>query len=103
MRDWVAHCFRNYAVFKGRAGRPEYWWFWVFLTSIGIVINVVKAASPTLGIALSWIWAAVTVVPHLAVASRRLHDVGRSFWWAVAPALTLLPILIIGFTKPAAV
>jgi uncharacterized membrane protein YhaH (DUF805 family) len=22
---WVVYCFRNYAVFKGRASRPEYW------------------------------------------------------------------------------
>ena len=26
----VARCFRNYANFKGRAARPEFWWFLVF-------------------------------------------------------------------------
>ena len=28
MWGWVKHCFANYAVFNGRAGRPEYWWFY---------------------------------------------------------------------------
>ena len=26
MSGWVSYCFRNYAVFGGRAGRPEYWY-----------------------------------------------------------------------------
>ena len=28
----ISHCFSNYANFKGRASRSEFWWFFLFVT-----------------------------------------------------------------------
>ena len=40
MWDWVARCFDKYAVFRGRASRPEFWWWNLFqlLANIAIVL-----------------------------------------------------------------
>ena len=40
MWGWVKHCFSNYAVFNGRAGRPEYWWFYLFTFLGSFVIGI---------------------------------------------------------------
>jgi uncharacterized membrane protein YhaH (DUF805 family) len=94
MWAWVVHCFRSYAVFKGRASRPEYWWFYLFVVIVNVPIYWLADAAPRIGIALSWLWGALLIVPSLAVMSRRLHDTGHSFWWGSAPFLALLPVLV---------
>jgi uncharacterized membrane protein YhaH (DUF805 family) len=100
MLQWIVHCFRNYAVFKGRAARPEYWWFY-FLFFLGhLPIQFAIRAAPVLGWSLWWLWAGLTFIPFLAVTSRRLHDTGYSLWWYAVVFLPLIPIMSVGITKP---
>jgi uncharacterized membrane protein YhaH (DUF805 family) len=87
-------------VFKGRASRPEYWWFYLFILLGNLVVQFAIHAVPTLGRSLWILWAALTFIPSLAVASRRLHDTGHSFWWYSALYLPLVPIMILAVTKP---
>jgi uncharacterized membrane protein YhaH (DUF805 family) len=89
----VASCFRNYATFSGRAGRPEFWWFTLFVLIVAVGLILVER--------LIWqhqqvgwlvlIWTLITLLPHLAVGCRRLHDCGRTGWLQL-----LLIILCIG-------
>lgn len=103
-RAAVASVLHRYAVFDGRAGRPELWWFvlvqvvvvavpqWLGWTAlvvgavvggdVGRVFAVVGGCGLVLGLAVG----AVLLVPSLAVGVRRLHDTGRSGLW-----LLLLP------------
>jgi len=90
----VKRVFQKYAVFTGRASRSEYWWW--FLAS-GLASAVLNSISPTFvngqvtgSSALGGVWFLATVVPSLAVAVRRLHDVNLSGWLLL---LTLLPVL----------
>jgi uncharacterized membrane protein YhaH (DUF805 family) len=90
----VASCFRNYANFRGRARRSEFWFFrlFLFLVFIGlfVVIGVIGAAAGRphepnpiatfLGFAIIIFWLAI-FIPDLAVTVRRLHDTDRSGWW----------------------
>jgi uncharacterized membrane protein YhaH (DUF805 family) len=46
---------------------------------------------------LSCVWALLTTVPFLAVTSRRLHDSGRSFWWAGAWYAGIAILMTTGF------
>ena len=84
----IALGFSKYLDFTGRASRPEFW-FWVLFAVIGaIVTNALDAAfvvyhhgiSP-LNSPLSNIFTIVALLPSLAVAIRRLHDVDRTGWW----------------------
>ena len=81
----------NYATFKGRARRSEYWFIQLFL----IITNVAVAAIDLAlmngdvdrfianggGGIVGLVWILVTIVPALAVLVRRLHDTGKSGWW----------------------
>ena len=93
----------KYATFSGRASRPEFWW-WILavflLTALTQLIDAFLMApmlgfdvgSETAGQPLSMLVSLILFLPGLAVAARRLHDIGRSGWW-----LFLYLIPIIGF------
>jgi uncharacterized membrane protein YhaH (DUF805 family) len=63
-----------YAQFTGRASRSEYWWFYLFTV-------LATAAADTFGGTVGNLASLVFFLPSLALAARRLHDVGRSGWW----------------------
>tara|TARA_Y100001958_G_C21189723_1_gene518109 strand:- start:626 stop:997 length:372 start_codon:yes stop_codon:yes gene_type:complete len=88
----ISHCFNNYANFKGRASRSEFWWFNLFVLGLEFAANIWDAA---LGDSSGWGVAYVlvllgTTIPVLAVGARRLHDLNKSGWFQ------LLAITIIG-------
>ncbi len=97
----VRSCLNQYAGFQGRAPRSEFWWFWVFTLLVEVaafVIGTMLLAGSITATQVSggqfdalyffagpnWLSAVVhlaLILPSLAVAVRRLHDVGRSGWW----------------------
>lgn len=93
----VSSCFKNYSTFSGRAPRSEYWYWtlFVFLVNFGasffdVVLGIGFVEGSGNG-PLSLIATFALLLPGLALVSRRLHDLDRSFWWA------LLPFTVIGF------
>jgi uncharacterized membrane protein YhaH (DUF805 family) len=76
----VATCLGKYATFRGRASRPEFWWFWLFVFLSNVAAVVVDSALGTPFVVTAIVVLAL-VVPGLAAAVRRLHDTGRSGWW----------------------
>ena len=84
--DYIKKPFVNYANFKGRASRKEFWYFTLFnllVTTFLVVLNV--------GL-LIFIYFAIVFIPSLSVSVRRLHDVNKSGWW-------ILPGVLINFLK----
>lgn len=81
--DAVRICFIKYADFAGCASRPEYWW-WSLFTLIGTLALQVVSDHLALGFSIA------TLVPGVAVTSRRLHDTDRSGWWQL---LWFLPLV----------
>jgi len=86
--------FDRFAQFTGRAGRAEYWWFFLanFLLSIGLTIlgqaaDVFSILNFLVGIAL--------LIPSLAVAVRRLHDTSRSGWWILIALIPLIGVIVL--------
>lgn len=75
----VKSCFHNYASFKGRAGRSEYWFFalFVFLISIAVEVSVVLFDQSTVTVS-GIVTGLFFFLPSQAVCVRRLHDVGKS-------------------------
>jgi uncharacterized membrane protein YhaH (DUF805 family) len=84
----ISSGFSNYVNFSDRAIRSEYW-YWVLFIILGeIVTSIIDYA---IGINLTTgIFGLVTLLPSLAVAVRRLHDIDRSGWWIL---LALIPIV----------
>lgn len=92
MMSYYLNCIKNYATFSGRARRKEFWMFFLFnliftfvISFIGNLINFTY---------LSTIYSIFIFLPSLAVAVRRLHDIGKSGWWI----LWLRIIEVVGFT-----
>ena len=78
----------NYANFDGRARRKEYWMFVLFNTIISIALSVIGGM---MGASiLSTIYSLVVLVPSIAVAVRRMHDVGKSGWFILIPIYNLI-------------
>ena len=70
----ISTCLRQYATFAGRASRPEFWWFFLFVWLVDTLVTI--AYEPLGGV--FWL---VMLVPYLAVGTRRLRDTDHSPWW----------------------
>jgi uncharacterized membrane protein YhaH (DUF805 family) len=69
----IRTCLVKYADFKGRATRPEFWQWIMFVAIVGLSLDVLSSKAST-------VFMLVTLVPTLAAAVRRLHDTDRSGW-----------------------
>ena len=105
--DAIVSGFKNYANFKGKATRAEFW-YWVLFTILlslvlGTIETVIWPAAPVdsedLSVILQSAFSAPTpltslanivlFIPGLAVSARRFHDAGFSAKWLLlllAPA-----------------
>lgn len=87
--DAVKVCFTKYADFSGRASKPEFWWWTLFTFVGGMALGVISDK-------VSAAFFIATLLPSLAVGSRRLHDIGRSGWqqlWTLVPIVGWLLLL----------
>lgn len=80
---------KNYAVFKGRATRREYWMFVLINLGIAIVFGVLDALLNAKGI-LANLYSLAMFLPSIAVGARRMHDTDRSGWWLLLPIVNLV-------------
>ncbi len=106
---------KKYAVFNGRAQRKEFWYFVLFDGLIQLILlyligefsilgqfyaplwlanwppwAYVLASTILSGLVLYfWIYVLAVMVPRIAVAVRRMHDVGKSGWYLF---IVLIPI-----------
>ena len=77
--DAISSGFSNYVQFEGRASRSEYWYWTLFAVLASIAGNIIDAI---IGIGIfNAIVGLALLLPGLAVCSRRLHDIDRTFWW----------------------
>ena len=92
IKDAVSTCFSKYATFSGRATRPEFWWFYLFIVIMYIVLAVLGGiiGDPTIATALIGIFGLAIIIPIISVTVRRLHDQDKSGAWyfiALVPAV----------------
>jgi uncharacterized membrane protein YhaH (DUF805 family) len=93
--NWYLEVLKKYAVFEGRAGRKEYWFFILFNILISMALGYVDwltgNINPETGLGiLSGIYALGVMLPGMAVSVRRLHDTDRSGWWLL---ITFVPVI----------
>lgn len=84
--EWYLKVVRdNYANFKGRARRKEYWMFTLInmLIMFGLMIilgGIGSAIDTPYLLFAAYLYLFAVLVPSLAVTVRRLHDIGKSGW-----------------------
>lgn len=86
---YIVKALRNYANFKGRATRPEFWYFYLFYVVIvyggnwfGYYMFDYRLLGSILGLPL--------LIPFLACGARRLHDINESGWFMLIPLYNLV-------------
>lgn len=107
---WLECFTKHYADFSGRARRSEYWGTVLFngliQAGLSIILSIVATilfssieingevtVSPLLFVLINiprYIYSLVWLLPSLAVAVRRLHDIGKSGWnllWIFLPII----------------
>jgi uncharacterized membrane protein YhaH (DUF805 family) len=82
---------KRYADFKGRSSREEFWAFLGFSIVLQVAAGFVGFIFGV-GPMLSGLVGALLIIPQLAVAVRRLHDVGKSGMELLFPCLMLLAL-----------
>lgn len=85
---WYLKVIQNYANFNGRARRKEYWMFFLFNVLISAILGVIDGNAGN--DVLSNVYTIALLLPSLAVAVRRMHDVGKSGWYILIPIYNLI-------------
>jgi len=93
--NWYFKVLKQYADFNDRARRKEYWMFVLFNLIFSVIAmildNVFGIALEGIGYGpLYGIYLLAIILPSLAVAVRRLHDIGKSGWMIL---ITLIPLI----------
>ena len=93
LQEAVRSVLSKYADFTGRARRSEYW-YWtlaVVLASIvaAILDGIIGAQILQIVVTLA------TLIPGIAVAVRRLHDISKSGWFLLLALIPLVGAIIL--------
>jgi uncharacterized membrane protein YhaH (DUF805 family) len=95
----------RFADFKGRSRRSEYWYVQLFLVVTNMAVagidlalmdgDVDRFIANGGGGIVGLIWIFATIVPALAVLIRRLHDTGKTGWWALVGFIPLVGAIVL--------
>ena len=87
--ECALYTLKKYADFSGRASREEFWLFFVFViiaNAVASLVGTLLALGPLLAVAVG----VLLLIPQLAVAVRRLHDVNKTGRELIVPCVMLL-------------
>jgi uncharacterized membrane protein YhaH (DUF805 family) len=87
---------KNYANFKDRATRKEYWMFFLFNILVQIGLGIISGILG-LGEVLIGLFGLFMFVPSISIAARRLHDIGKSGWWQLIALIPIIGFLVLLF------
>jgi uncharacterized membrane protein YhaH (DUF805 family) len=106
--EWYLTVLRRYADFSGRSRRKEYWMYTlfnlIFMIIAAVLDNVLGLTFHEL-LPYGYIYLAyalIVLIPGLAVAVRRMHDIGKSGWMllvAIIPLVGAIWLLVLLVTE----
>lgn len=85
---WYLEVLKKYAVFEGRSRRAEFWYFTLFDILIALVLAFIGQYMNSNFIYN--VYAIGVLIPSIAVAVRRMHDVNKSGWFILIPIYNLI-------------
>jgi len=83
MINSITGSLKKYVDFQSRATRKEFWSFLVFFYAVSFIAGGINGFMGTE--AVGTIAVAALLLPYLAVAVRRMNDVGKSGWFILVP------------------
>jgi uncharacterized membrane protein YhaH (DUF805 family) len=99
--DYVKRAYtEHYANFSGRARRAEFGWFILSVWLLSFILSTLGEVSGVFSLITGIFWLG-TIVPYLAVAVRRLHDMNLSGWMmliALIPLINFIFFLVVIFS-----
>ncbi len=92
--EWYISVIKKYVTFEGRARRKEYWIFFLFNLIFSIAASILDRLFHTMSAQgtglISSLYSLFVLLPGIAVAIRRLHDISKSGWYIL---IGLIPII----------
>jgi len=89
----VMACLEKFMIFRGRASRAEFWWFflaWLIASVIAAILELILRTNMiSVGVQVAF------VLPILAAGARRLHDTDRPGYYLAMPLLSV-PFYLFG-------
>lgn len=100
---WYLNGLAKFADFNGRERRKSYWLFMLINFLIAVLVIIIEALlfttlSIDTGYFLSGTYMLLSLVPLWAISVRRLHDVGKSGWWALLGVVPFLGLIVLAFS-----
>jgi len=86
--NWYIKVISNYTNFEGRARRKEYWMFFLINVIISAIFQVIDNTYFGMNNQLNpfgTIYSLAVLLPSIAVAIRRMHDINKSGWYILIP------------------
>ena len=89
MNNAVRLAFQNYAIFRGRTTRRDYWLFWVFTILMSAAAEIIDAGFFKGHVYIQNLTDIFLFIPSIATGTRRMHDVGKRGWWLIIPFVNI--------------
>ncbi len=90
----VSSGFEHYTEFSGRASRPAFWWWALFVFLIGIAADIIGLLIGSITVVTAIVGLAL-ILPNLSVSIRRLHDTNRTGWWILIGLIPLIGLIVL--------
>ena len=81
-------CVHKYANAKGRAGRAEFWWFYLFVSGLSTAAYILDLVCGVPVFSLLIFFA--TVCPTICAGIRRMHDIGKPAGFVFIPVYNII-------------
>ena len=92
--DSTKHGLTNYANFKTRSSRSQFWWFYLFTFIASLIAGIMDVILFGTGLTdptpITWAIQFGFLLPSIAVGIRRLHDLGKSGWFCLIPIYNIV-------------
>ena len=81
-QNFVDTLTNHYVDFNGRIGRGRFWYYVLVVVVLAILVGIVASVTTRL---LSSLFSLALLLPNLGMGVRRLHDIGKPWYWVLLP------------------
>ena len=100
MKSAIYSGFRNYLNFKGKATRPEFWLFYLFIYVASILGTVIDGVLGVESFVFTGLLLIAFYIPVLSASIRRTHDAGKCGWFILVPIVNLYLLVQPSHSEP---